>query len=127
MYAQVEPTEEQNNNITFNDADLDLTEAAKLLFAKNMEAHKESKAVIEKRVEKFRDLDDQLLNLLYSTQTPAIKEILNSSTLYPTFSALAPDCIRRSEHYLNLMADQFFKGNSKSISPPILAQSGKVL
>jgi hypothetical protein len=114
MYAQVEPTEEQNNDITFDDADLDLTEAAKLLFAKNMEAHKESKAAIEKKVEKFRHLDDQLLNLLYSTQTPAIKEIFNSSTLYPAFNALAPDCIRRSEHYLNLMADQFFKGNSKS-------------
>ena len=69
-----------------------------------MEAHKESKAAIKKEVEKFRYLDDQLLNLLYSTQTPAIKEILNSSTLYPAFSALAPDCIRRSEHYLNLMA-----------------------
>ena len=114
MYAQVEPTEEQNNDIAFDYADLDLTEAAKLLFAKNMEAHKESKAAIKKEVEKFRDLDDQLLNLIYSTQTPAIKEILNSSTLYPAFNALAPDCIRRSEHYLNLMADQFFKGNSKS-------------
>ena len=114
MYAQVDPTEEQNNDIAFDDADLDLTEAAKLLFAKNMEAHKESKAAIEKKVEKYRDLDDQLLNLIYSTQTPAIKEILNSSTLYPAFNALAPDCIRRSEHYLNLMADQFFKGNSKS-------------
>ena len=28
MYAQVEPTEEQNNDPIFDDADLDLTEAA---------------------------------------------------------------------------------------------------
>ena len=114
MYAQVEPTQEQNDDPGFDDADLDLTQEAKLLFAKNMEAHKESKAAIKKEVEKFRELDDQLLNLLYSTQTPAIKEILNSSTLYPAFKALASDCIRRSEQYLDLMANQFFKGNSKS-------------
>ena len=114
MYAQVEPTQEQNDDPGFDDADLDLTQEAKLLFAKNMEAHKESKAAIKKEVEKFRELDDQLLNLLYSTQTPAIKEILNSSTLYPAFKALASDCICRSAQYLDLMANQFFKGNSKS-------------
>ena len=114
MYAQVDPTQEERDDITFDDSDLDLTEPAKLLFAKNMDAHKESKAAYKKEIEKYREIDDQLLNLLYSTQTLAIKEILSSNTLYPAFQTLAPDCIRRSTTYLDIMTNQFSKGNSKS-------------
>lgn len=114
MYAQVEPTQEQRDDINFEDSDLELTESAALLFAKNMDAHKESKAACKKEVERYREIDDQLLNLLYSTQTPAIKEILSSNTLYPAFQALASDCICRSATYLDIMTNQFSKGNSKS-------------
>ena len=74
MYAQVNPTQEQRDDPGFDDSDLDLTESAKILFAKNMDAHKESKAEIKKEIEKFREIDDQLLNLLYSTQTLAVKQ-----------------------------------------------------
>jgi hypothetical protein len=114
MYAQVNPTQEQRDDPGFDDSDLDLTESAKILFAKNNDAHKESKAEIKKEIEKFREIDDQLLNLLYSTQTLAVKEILSSNIHYPAFNALAADCIHRSSSYLEIMANQFSKGNSKS-------------
>ena len=114
MYAQVTKTQAQIDDANFDDADLDLTEAAKLLFSKHNDAHIDSKAACKKELKEFRELDDQLLNLLYSTQTLAIKEILSSNKKYPAFDALSSNCITRSETYLAIMNDQFSKGNSKS-------------
>ena len=114
MYAQVDPTQEQRDDPGFDDADLDLTDAAKLLFSKHYDAHTESKASYKKELKEFRELDDQLLNLLYSTQTLAVKEILSSNKRYPAFEALPSTCITRAETYLDIMNDQFSKGNSKS-------------
>ena len=114
MYAQVDPTQEQRDDPGFDDADLDLTEAAKLLFSKHYDAHTESKASYKKELKELRELDDQLLNLLYSTQTLAVKEILSSNKRYPAFEALPSNCITRAETYLDIMNDQFSKGNSKS-------------
>ena len=97
MYAQVDPTQEQRDDPGFDDADLDLTDAAKLIFSKHYDAHTESKASYKKELKEFRELDDQLLNLLYSTQTLAVKEILSSNKRYPAFEALPSTCITRAE------------------------------
>ena len=114
MYAQVNPTQAQRDDPDFDDGDLDLTEAAKILFTKHYDAHIESKILYRKELKELRDIDDQLLNMLYSTQSLAVKEILSSNKGYPAFDALPSDCILRSENYLAIMNDQFSKGNSKS-------------
>ena len=59
MYPQVPPTQEENDDPGFDDSDLDLNQSSKDL----------------------RSLPSSLLNLLYSTQTAAVKEILNSIAL----------------------------------------------
>ena len=71
-------------------------------------------AFSNKKLEKYREIDDSLLNLLYSTQTAAVKEILNSNTLTAAFIALPPSTINRSEKYLDILSNQFSKGNSRA-------------
>lgn len=114
MYTQVEPTEEENNDPLFDDSDLDLTPSSKDLLAKNTEAYLDRVAISNKKLEKYREIDDSLLNLLYSTQTAAVKEILNSNTLTAAFIALPPYTINRSEKYLEILSNQFSKGNSRA-------------
>jgi hypothetical protein len=88
MYTQVTPTEEENNDPLFDDSDLDLTQPSKDLLAKHTEAYLDRVVFSNKKIEKYREIDDSLLNLLYSTQTAAVKEILNSNTLTAAFIAL---------------------------------------
>jgi hypothetical protein len=114
MYTQVTPTEEENNDPLFDDSDLDLTPSSKDLLAKNTEAYLDRVAFSNKKLEKYREIDDSLLNLLYSTQTAAVKEILNSNTLTAAFIALPPYTINRSEKYLEILSNQFSKGNSRA-------------
>jgi hypothetical protein len=114
MYTQVEPTEEENNDPLFDDSDLDLTQPSKDLLAKHTEAYLDRVAFSNKKIEKYREIDDSLLNLLYSTQTAAVKEILNSNTLTAAFIALPPYTINRSEKYLEILSNQFSKGNSRA-------------
>lgn len=116
LKIEVDPTQEQRDDIDFEDSDLELTESAALLFAKNMDAHnKESKATCKMEVERYREIDDQRTtqpSLLHSNSRHQRNSELN--TLYPAFQALASDCICRSATYLDIMTNQFSKGNSKS-------------
>jgi hypothetical protein len=96
----------------FDDSDLDLTQAFKDLLAQNTYAQLDRVAKSNEKLEKYREIDDILLNLLYSTQTAAVKEILNSNALTAAFITLPPTSIDRPEKYFEILSNQFFKGNS---------------
>jgi hypothetical protein len=69
MYTQVTPTEEENNDPLFDVSDLDLTQSSKDLLAKHTQAYLDRVAFFNKKIEKYREIDDSLLNL----QTAVVK------------------------------------------------------
>ena len=112
MYTQVAMTEVQAADQNFDASDLDLTQAAKDLLKENMASYEDRRKTCKKELLKYRAIDDSLLNLLYSTQTAAVKEILSSNVLTIPFNKLSSTAINRSAEYLDIMANQFSKGNS---------------
>ena len=114
MHTQVPHTQDENDDPGFDDSDLDLTQSSKDLLAQHTEAYLDRVASSNKKIEKYGEIDESLLNLLYSTQSAAVKEILNSNTLTAAFITLPPFSINRSEKYLDILSNQFSKGNSRA-------------
>ena len=114
MHTQVPHTQDENDDPGFDDSDLDLTQSSKDLLAQHTEAYLDRVASSNKKIEKYGEIDESLLNLLYSTQSAAVKDILNSNTLTAAFITLPPFSINRSEKYLDILSNQFSKGNSRA-------------
>jgi len=112
MYAQEEKTDAEADDPDFDDSNLDLTPAARDLLKDNTATHNDLLKSYKKDLLKYREIDDSLLNLLYSTQSAAVKETLNSNELTPAFNNLPSTSIKRSSQYLDIMSHQFSKGNS---------------
>jgi hypothetical protein len=112
MYTQEDKTDAQRADLTFDDSDLDLTPAARELLKDNTASHNDLLKSYKKDLLKYRELDDSLLNLLFFTQSAAVKETLNSNALTPAFNNLPSTSIKRSSQYLLIMDNQFSKGNS---------------
>ena len=114
MYTQVSPTQEENDDPGFDDSDLDFTQSSKDILAQHTEDYLNRVAFSNKRIKTYREIDDSLLNLLYSIQTAAVEEILNSNALTAAFITLPPSSINRSEKYLDILSYQFSTGNSRA-------------
>ena len=112
MYEQEQPTDEQAADPTFDPKTLALTKAAAADLRADRDNHSKELQIYETKLAKYRAEDDQLLNFLTSTQSFGVIEALKSNALTPPFDNLPDDCVCRSQHYLNIMDNQYSKGNS---------------
>ena len=112
MYEQEAPTNAQAADANFDSNTLALTKSASADLRTDRENHSKELQIYETKLTKYRAEDDQLFNLLTSTQSFGVIEALKSNALFPAFDALPDDCITRSQLYLNIMCDQYSKGNS---------------
>lgn len=112
MYEQEAPTPDQAADLNFDHKTLALTKAASADLRTDRDNHSKELQIYETKLAKYRAEDDQLLNLLTSTQSFGVIEALKSNALTPPFDALPDDCICRSQHYLTIMDNQYSKGNS---------------
>ena len=113
-YAQEALTNEQTAlGAAFDKNLLDLKATDKANFKDNISMWKKDNTIYLAQLKAQRSEDDSLLNLLKSACSPAILEVLKSNPLTPAFKKLPPDCINRSKQFLEIMENQFSKGNSQ--------------
>mmetsp|Transcript_22748 Transcript_22748/g.31181 ORF Transcript_22748/g.31181 Transcript_22748/m.31181 type:complete len:424 (+) Transcript_22748:214-1485(+) len=98
---------------TFDTNLLALKPADKANLKEHVSMWKKDTATYLAQLKDHRSEDDSLLNLLKTACSPAILEVLKSNPLTPAFKKLPPDCINRSKQFLDIMDNQFSKGNSQ--------------
>ena len=113
-YTQEDLTQEQTNlGPAFDKNLLDLKPTDKANLKDNISMWKKDTTTYLAQLKAHRAEDDSLLNLLKSACSPAILEVLKSNPLTPAFKKLPPECINRSKQFLDIMENQFSKGNSQ--------------
>lgn len=111
-YAQIAKTAAQDADATFDDLTLPLTAASEQKLDNDITTWQKTSSKFDSDLDKFRKLDDELLNFLRAHNSLAVTQILEANALMPAFKLLPVTCITRSQEYLAIIEDQFSKGNS---------------
>lgn len=111
-YIQQPKSEAQLGDPSFDDATLPLTADSDQAFSHDLATWHKTTAKHESDLEKYRSLDDKLLNFLFEHNSPSVFQILEANALMPAFKELPSDCITRSREYLDIIESQFSQGNS---------------
>mmetsp|Transcript_16880 Transcript_16880/g.24428 ORF Transcript_16880/g.24428 Transcript_16880/m.24428 type:complete len:436 (-) Transcript_16880:79-1386(-) len=111
-YIQIDKTGPQIADATFDDNTLPLTAAGEQKLDHDTSTWQKSTSKYDTDLDKYRTLDDNLLNFLREHNSPSVTQILEANALMPAFRLLPITCITRSQEYLNIITAQFSQGNS---------------
>ena len=111
-YARTTKTAAQTADPTFDDDTLPLTEAGEAKFNQDLKTWNINNDRYHRRLDKLRDIDDDLLTLLRDHISLDALEVIRSNPLHPAYLALPRTCITRSDHYLKIIDSQFSHGNA---------------